>query len=216
VSGDNRNVRILATLETSAVRTWSLLPSEPSPSRTQTYNKPVNVAGGFAARHPKGTGASGASSRLVSSFILWDRAASRGGRGLSGALCPPVNLVPGGGADIIGGAPRRVPVWEIAFAFNPSCARGLPFFFSSTGRPHDPRPAAAFSTTPSLRAAAHVQRSCCGHRHPCRDSLGRCSTRTGTAATAQPSSQPATPGSFLWHLHRRPHPLGRLANPVRR
>jgi hypothetical protein len=50
---------------------------------------------------------------------------------LRGALCPPVNLAPGGGADILGGAPPRVPVWEIAFAFNPSRARG-PFFSSSS------------------------------------------------------------------------------------
>lgn len=46
---------------------------------------------------------------------------------MSGALCPPVNLVLGGCADIIGGALRRVPVWEIAFAFNASRACGSPF-----------------------------------------------------------------------------------------
>ena len=36
------------------------------------------------------------------------------GRIRNGALCPPVNLVSGVRGDIIGGAPERVPVWEIA------------------------------------------------------------------------------------------------------
>jgi len=42
--------------------------------------------------------------------------AGRGGRPLSGALCPTLNLAPGAYVDIIGGAPRRVPVWETAIS----------------------------------------------------------------------------------------------------
>ena len=46
-------------------------------------------------------------------------AAGRGDRRLNGALCPTVNLVPGACADIIGGAHRRVPVWETASLAHP-------------------------------------------------------------------------------------------------
>ena len=40
--------------------------------------------------------------------------ASCDGRIRNGALCPPVNLVSGVRGDIIGGAPERILVWEIA------------------------------------------------------------------------------------------------------
>src|SRR5262249_19890350 len=51
--------------------------------------------------------------------------ASRGGRRMSGASCPRVNLAPGGCADIIGGTPARVPLCESPYACTPSHAGGL-------------------------------------------------------------------------------------------
>src|SRR5437773_1500243 len=53
----------------------------------------------------------------MASLIVQCGAVGRGDRILSGALCPTVNLVPGACGDIIGGAPARVPVWEIASLF---------------------------------------------------------------------------------------------------
>src|SRR5262245_54450731 len=57
------------------------------------------------ARHRGGTGKAAAAGDL----IVWrlkctHEAAGRGDRSLSGAPCPALNLVPGDGVDIIGGA----------------------------------------------------------------------------------------------------------------
>jgi hypothetical protein len=126
------------------------------------------------------------------------------GRIRNGALCPPVNLVSGVRGDIIGGAPERVPVWEIA---SPSTLlRSCPLlvvgsFISKGGCyawKYPPRSASAFL----VPVAAYHPPSCRWDRRPLQRSLGGSTARRCSAGTGRPLIPVTRARTFVWHLYR--------------
>src|SRR3954469_19641596 len=87
--------------------------------------------------------------------------------------CPIVNLVPGVGGDIIGGAPARVPVWETASVFTLPRSRPLCCFSCSCcGGHYDATFPERGALPRACRAAAGDAYACSGHRCSCRCALG--------------------------------------------
>src|SRR5262249_40572371 len=146
------------------------------------------------------------------------RAASRGDRCVSGALCPRVNLVPGVCGDLLGGAPRRVPVWEIAGSFQlpRSWPLAYPFLFYSCGGRHDATQAAASWSAPVARALAGDAPARRRHRRPRSGPLGGRATRGCAAATAGPPAPLARARALLRRLYGGLAAARRLADRLRR